>query len=306
VDTSDIARTQVDSLLVQSESFALQAQDAAIPEKALARDGQAVFRMAPNRLMSSIRWADANGTSKPSELTVTGDVTGQIHWTIDPEMIRWQLVSDANQLRAVQPGVRSSGQLISTGATREDDQILWEEPQAKLTLDGDYAISSGKTNLSKVQVQTEWLAYGGQAVIEQQGSQTSIVSKGSMTYDAATAAHRLRSYIGEMVAIEGQRTQPLDVSWSSHPTEHWARSLLATSSIGWDRANVIGIQIGQGEIPIEIRNGQFVSKAAFPVSQGMLRWNLDGDLASEPLVIRQSQERVIENVAAEVRRASAG
>lgn len=296
-DTSDIARTQVDSLLVQSESMALQAQDAAIPGKSLARDGQAVFRIAPNRLMSSIRWKSESGPAQPTALSVTGDVTGQVHWTIDPETIRWQLVSDATQLKAVQPGPRTQGQLISTGAVRSEDQVLWEEPQAKLTMDGDYSIATGKTTLPKLQLQTEWLAYGGQAVIEQRADQTSVVSEGSITYDAATAVQRLRPYLGEMVAIEGQRTQPLDVSWSSHPTDHWARSLQAISRVGWERANVIGIQIGQGEIPIEIRDGKFISKAAFPVSQGMLRWSLDGDLAGEPLVIRQAQERVIENVA---------
>lgn len=296
-DTSDIAKTKVDNLLVQSESFALQAQDAAVPGKSMARDGQAVFRLAPDRLMSSIRWDSGNGAPQPSNVSVTGDVTGQVHWTIDPETIRWQLVSDATQLRAVQPGQRSPGQLVSTGGQRPEDEVLWEEPQAKILLDGEYAIPQGKTTFSKLQLQTEWLAYGGQAEIQQRADETAIVSKGSITYDAATAAQRLRPYIGELLAIEGQRTQPLDVSWSSHPTNHWARSLQATSSVGWDRANVIGIEIGQGEIPIEIQNGRFVSKASFPVSQGMLRWSLDGDLAGNPLVIRQSQERVVENVA---------
>ncbi|MBU6238365.1 MAG: hypothetical protein KGQ51_11085 [Planctomycetes bacterium] len=296
-DTSDIARTKVDSLLVQSESFALQAQDAAIPGKSLARDGQAVFRIAPDRLMSSVQWNSPNGTPQPSTFNVTGDVTGQVHWTIDPETIRWQLVSDAIQLRAVQPGRRPTGQLVSTGGGRAEDEVLWEEPQAKLTIDGDYSIPQGKTDISKLQVQTEWLAYGGQAIIEHRAGQTSIDSEGSITYDAATAAQRLRPYIGELLAIEGQRTQPLDLAWTSHPTDHWARSLQATSSIGWDRANVIGIDIGQGEIPVEVRDGRFVSKASFPVSQGTLRWNLDGDLAGEPLTIRQSQERVVENVA---------
>jgi translocation and assembly module TamB len=296
-DTSDIAKTQVDTLLVQSASFALQAQDAAVPGKMSARDGQAAFRLAPDRLMSSVRWESGDGNPQPSSLRVTGDITGQIHWTIDPAMIRWQLVSDAAQLRAVQPGTRLPGQLVSTASVNQEDQVLWEEPQAKLLVDGDYSIADGTTNLSKLQLQTEWLAYAGQASIQQRVDQTSIVSEGSITYDAASAAQRLRPYIGDLVTIEGQRTQALDISWSSHPTHPWARSLQATSSVGWDSANVIGIEIGKGEIPIEIRNGLFVSKASFPVSQGTLRWNLEGDIAGEPLAIRQSQERVIENVA---------
>jgi hypothetical protein len=297
VNTKDIARTQVDTLLVQSESFALQAQDSAVPNKTLTRDGQAAFRIAPNRLLSTLKFESSPGQYQPSNLSVSGDITGQVHWIIDPAAIRWELLADATALRATQPAPRNPNQLVSTGASRSEDTVLWEEPQAKLSVDGDYTIATGNTNLSRLQVQTEWLAYGGRALIDQSGGKTNIVSEGSITYDASSVAQRMRPYIGTVVAIEGQRTQPLDISWSSHPTDPWARSLQAKSSLGWDRANVVGIEIGTGEIPLDIRNGQFVSQAAFPVSQGTLRWNLAGDLAADPLTIRQSQERVIDNVA---------
>lgn len=296
VDSTHLASTQVDSLIVQSESLALQAQDVAVPGKSVARQGHAVFRIDPSRMMSSLRWE--NPSASPSEsIRVLGDITGQMNWSIDPEMVRWRVLADGNQLRILQPSLRPTGQMVSTGATSPDNDILWEEPQAKLMVDGDYSIANGKINLPKVQLQTEWLAYGGQGVVEQRTDGTSIVSEGSITYDAATAVQRFRPYLGEMVAVEGQRTQPLDISWESHPGHSWAHSLQATSRLGWERANVIGIPIGQGDIPLEIRDGRFVSQAAFPVSQGTLRWNIEGDLSEDPLAIRQSQERVIENVA---------
>ena len=54
IDTQNIARLQVDNLLIQSESFALQAKDEAVPNRELARQGQAGYRIDPSRLMSAI------------------------------------------------------------------------------------------------------------------------------------------------------------------------------------------------------------------------------------------------------------
>ena len=48
---------------------------------------------------------------------------------------------------------------------------------------------------------------------------------------------------------------------------------------------------------MKIENGRFVSRAEIPVSQGVLRWNLDGDVAANPIVISQSPEKVLDNVA---------
>jgi hypothetical protein len=146
-------------------------------------------------------------------------------------------------------------------------------------------------------MQTEWFAYGGATQVTHQGETTVVQSQGSVTYDAAKAAERLRPYTGGTLAATGQKSQPLEVTWVSAPGHKWTEALSAKSSIGWDSANVVGIDIGGAEIPLVIENGRFASKAEFPVSQGVLRWNLDGDLVSEPMVIRQTQQRVIENVA---------
>ena len=45
IDSQNLGRLQVDNLLVQSESFALQARDAAGPNRELARQGQAGYRI---------------------------------------------------------------------------------------------------------------------------------------------------------------------------------------------------------------------------------------------------------------------
>ncbi|MFO0410495.1 MAG: hypothetical protein ACK50R_02540, partial [Planctomycetota bacterium] len=295
-DSGNMANLQVDNLLVRADSFEIQAQDQATGAGG-ARKGQAAFRVDPSRMIASIQ-IEPSASASPS-LLITGDVTGQLDWTIDPSDIKWHLVTQARELRAVQPTTppRNPNQLVSTGTLANSESVLWQEPQAVVTVDGSYRFSDGNLQLPQVLMQTEWLAYGGATQVTHQGETTIVQSQGNVTYDAAKAAERLRPYTGGTLAATGQKSQPLEVTWVSAPGHKWTEALSAKSSIGWDSANVVGIDIGGAEIPLVIENGRFASKAEFPVSQGVLRWNLDGDLVAEPMVFRQTQQRVIENVA---------
>jgi len=300
IDSQNIARLQVDDLLIRSESFALQAKDAAVPNRELARQGQAGYRIDPSRLMSAIQFESANG-SNASDMSVEGDITGQIVWQLDPQQVAWQLIADAKNIRALQKNVLptpSAGPIVNTVSNRSDvSSLLWEEPQAKMLIDGRYEVSSGKLDVSNAQLMTEWIAYAGKSNMTTQGKKTVLVSQGNMTYDAARVAEKLRPWTGDYLTVQGQRTQPVEVTWTSSEGANWAESLQAKSQIGWDRASVVGIEIGKADFPLKIENGRFLSRAEIPVSQGTLRWNLDGDIAGNPIVITQSPEKVIENVA---------
>ena len=302
IDSQNIGRLQVDNLLVQSESLALQARDAAVPNRELARNGQAGYRIDPSRLMSAIQFETTNGGTS-NDVSVEGDITGQIVWQVDPQQLAWQLITDAKNIRALQRNATTStttapGQLVNTVSSRSNTPfVLWEEPQAKLVVDGRYEVSTGKLDIPKAELMTEWIAYAGKTTMTTQGKKTLLVSQGNMTYDAARVAQRLRPWTGEYLVVQGQRTQPVEVTWTSSENGNWAESLQAKSQIGWDSASIVGIEIGTADFPLKIENGRFLSRAEIPVSRGTLRWNLDGDVAGTPMVIVQSPEKVIENVA---------
>jgi hypothetical protein len=299
VDSQNITRLQVDSLLIQSSSFALQAKDEAIPNRDMARRGNAGFRIQPTELMAAIRSEKPASTSSSGDIAVEGDVTGQIAWEVDTQNFVWKLVSDAKNIRALQQNAASGpGQLVSTGGSRSNAvSVLWEEPQARVLMDGRYDIATGKLDISNAQAMTEWIAYAGTANVTTQGNQSKLHSVGNVVYDAARVAERLKPWTGEYLKIQGKRTQPLEVTWTSSERGSWADSLQAKSQIGWDSANVVGIEVGSADVPLKIENGRFVSRAEIPVSQGTLRWNLDGNVAGDPIVISQSPEKVIDNVA---------
>jgi hypothetical protein len=73
--------------------------------------------------------------------------------------------------------------------------------------------------------------------------------------------------------------------------------LKASTRLGWEQARVVGIELGKADVPVTIDAGLLTTAAEIPVSGGMLRWDLTGDLTSDLLVIQQKPMVVLENVA---------
>ncbi len=279
---------------MQASSFAISAKDAAINNGGVGgRQGQAAFRVDPKRLLTSM----SNPSSKAvDQVLVEGDVTGRASWMVDSTAITWQLDSDAKDLKLVQLTAPGQGTLVGTSGAKPTTSVLWSEPLTKAAITGRYDIASGSIELPQTQVQTEWLAYAGSTQIANSKEATQITANGQMTYDAATIAERMRPWVGNYVAVSGQRTSPVEMTWSS-AGKSWAESLQAKTRIGWDSANVVGIDVGTADVPVTIENGHLKSKTEIPVSQGALRWDLDGDVGSDPIVIQQAPQVVLDNVA---------
>ncbi len=301
VDTNDIARLQIEKLLVQAESFSLNAKDSAAASGS-GREGKAAFRIEPQRLLNAVAMGDGSSFA-PVGMAIEGDVTGTANWLINPSTdIRWQMGLDGKDVRVLQtakpksPG--SAGQLVSTSSNvRPGMELVWEEAIAKASIGGAYDLNTGKLELPETTIQTIWMAYGGTTSIHSSKDQTQVVARGQMTYDAALVAEKIQPWTGNYLAISGKRTEPVEVTWTSVASGNWAESLQAKTQLGWDAASLVGIEIGKADVPLSIENGQFRSKTTIPVSQGALRWDLDGNVGGNPIVIRQAPEMVLENVA---------
>ncbi|MFN7874293.1 MAG: hypothetical protein ACK5PB_03175 [Pirellula sp.] len=296
VNSNDITKLKIDNLLIQTLSFALQAKDDADAEKAFGRIGQAAYRINPKQLVESLGMAQG-----PDAISVDGDVTGTAQWRLDSELIQWGLNSKGSAIQVFQNLANNGAILVSTtdqnnGPPRSQ---LWSEPQAELIAEGTYELAKGLLSVTKAQVMTEWFAYGGNASVLQANNQTKLISKGQVVYDAAKVAEKIKPWTGSYLAIRGRKTQPLEIQWTSNDSGigTWAEALQASSQVGWDDANVLGIPVGPADIPIVVKNGHLLTQADIPVSQGRLRWNLDGDIGSSPIKIVQQPQTIIDNVA---------
>ncbi len=112
------------------------------------------------------------------------------------------------------------------------------------------------------------MAYGGTTTIASDKEQTKLVANGQVTYDAVSVAEKIKPWTGNYLTIAGQRTEPVELVWiSNSKNANWADSLQAKMQVGWDSANLVGINIGKADVPLEIQNGQFRSKTTIPVSK---------------------------------------
>jgi hypothetical protein len=301
VDTNNIAQLVVSNCILQSETFAMSASDSAGPNG--NRIGQASYAANPNRLMAALQGVGSNGNPP---VQADGQITGTMQWAINAEKVDFSIEASGDQIAFFQSALAPQpGQLVSA-STGSERQLLWKEPQAKSKVVGSYAIETGDLTMSETQLQTEWIAYGGKAdvtTVQIEGiSETRVHAMGDCVYDAAQVTRRLKPFVGEYFVASGTRTEPVDLVWTSNSLatddpNAWADQLQAKTKIGWESARVLGIDIGKADVDLEVRDGQFVSKTDIPVSQGTLRWDLDGNLAGDPIRIHQAPQKVLDNVA---------
>ena len=291
--SDDFMKVQIENLTVQAETFALTAVDAPSAD-GNSRQGQAAYRVDMRRVMQ-ILMASSASTSEPT-MQVQGDVTGRAAWTIDSTAISWQIQADAGKLDFIQSAAAPRATLTST-ANPSPTSILWSEPWAKAFIVGRYDLTTGAINMPDTQLETDWIKYAGLASMETVDAKSKMKAQGQLAYDAAVVAQKLRPWTGNYVNVVGKRVEPVEFVWTSSDDANWAKSLQASAQIGWDTANVIGIDVGQADVPLTIENGVFKSATTIPVSQGALRWDLTGDVGANPLVIREAPAKVIDNVA---------
>ncbi len=304
LDTNDIAGMQIDELIAQAESFALTAKDSASDQTGYLRNGQAAFRVDPARLMKSYQSTAVTTNGQPAdEYAVGGDMTGQVQWWLNSKQADWQISVDAKDLVVSQIAspASSAAKLVSatTSISPNGETKIWEEPQVKMDAKGTYVFDDGSLDLPTFVVQSEWIAVAGSTQYLATKTQTEVNCSGQVTYDMKTVTERLKPYIGTFATVRGQRTEPFQFRWLARndSTSSWTDSLTAKTTIGWDEAQMVGIVIGNSSVPISINKGVLVTATEIPISQGTLRWDLQSNLAAEPMKISQKPQTVLDHVA---------
>ncbi len=326
VDTSDIMQLRVDDLTVQSTAISLVASDK-VAEGGKGRVGQAAFRVDLARLMNNVQTPQAaiDPTGAPASKTVaSGMAGGNINWTMADSVT---LNADATIQQL---------QVFSITAEKPQGELLWAEPTVAVGIRGEHTTETGAAVIDSLALRTQWLTYNGRlaydpgeqqdaAVAAGQDVQTvqppsmqlvathensgsiaptsprpaSLNLVGQIDYDCGLLSNKLVPLTGGQFAMAGRRQVPLNFNliFPSDPATPMLRGLDATTQLAWSQAEVVGIQIGESVVPVEIRGGRMASKAEMPVSGGALRWDLKTDLAAEEMVIDVAPMTVIDNVA---------
>ncbi len=296
VDTNDLTRLVVEKLEVQSTSFSLGARDSANPDGSGSRVGQAMFLVDLDRVMKNVQSQSAAPaavlppgvtTTATTTYNATGRVQGQLAWQVSPQAAAFELRADGENIV-----------ILSQAPTAIAPVPMWEEPKVTTLVNGNYIVESGDANIDNLQLQLPWMNYAGNLAYRTVASQQSIVMKGQAVYDSVALSNKLAPMTGNQVQLFGQQTVPIDVSWTSStdPQASSLAGLKAVTRIGWERARVVGIELGKADVPVNIDAGQLATAAEFAVSGGKLRWDVTSDLTANDLVILQKPMTVLENV----------
>lgn len=313
-DSNNITGTVIDELVVTSSSFSLNAQDQAAPESEPGRVGRARFLVDLGQLLGNAKPAAANSllpaeTSSPpaSKISATGRFGGDIAWNVNATAAGINMLLNGEQLVVTS---LAPGQIAPTE--------LWQESQLTSSLKGFWQADGNQISLNEMTVQLPWLSYAGTAEYQDGSSNTAAATSGLASakvvgqalYDCQQLTQKLNPFTGGQVLLAGQETVPIEVTWIGAPngiadtdsplTDQSERSALAglnaKTRLGWQQANVAGIQLGQADVPVTIVNGHLMTAAEIPVSGGFLRWDVDGDLAAPELALNQKPMTLLENV----------
>ncbi len=301
VDTSNFGRLAVEKLAVQAHSFSLTAADSASAAGDGSRNGTGAFIVDMSQLMRNMQTAPAQKSTglvlppgnnqapvPASQLAFNGQINGNLRWQVNTKNANLELEAKSNQIDIDQ---------ITPGSA---PARLWSEAQMNASLKGAMDIASGNIEVPSMQLQLPWMHYAGTMQIVNANKQQTIKANGNCLYDAGLVGVKLQPYLGNNIQLAGRKTVPVEVTLVSGGPGSAISTLAglqAATKIGWEQARVVGIEVGNADVPVSVTSGQLATKADIPVSGGTLRWDITSDLTANEMVIIQQPMTVLENVA---------
>ncbi|GIW99253.1 MAG: hypothetical protein KatS3mg111_2586 [Pirellulaceae bacterium] len=285
VDTARVNALAIETLQIQSSSLSVVAQDSAAADSRSMRMGRGRFRADLGRLLRNV---SIDGLSS---YAAAGRVDGDVAWRLDSQQVAVTLQLDATDCQLTN---------LSSAGSSPQTHVVWQEPKLKLTTSGTYRFPDSQADFDPLAVEVDWGKVAGQLHYSAATARSQLRFEGTLAYDATRLSHKLAPLVGHMVTISGQHQGPLnfDWTWKEKPSasDGWLAGFNLDASLGWQAANLAGVDIGSAQLPVRVRQGVLTSAAEFPVSGGKARFDITSKLDQQPLQIRQAPQTVLQNV----------
>ncbi len=161
------------------------------------------------------------------------------------------------------------------GARRQQPQAAeWREPKIDLTLQGVYDEASGQVQLQQAAVSSNALRCEVAGAARDLANRCEIDLNGKLDYDLAQLAPIYRKYLGSNAEIVGRQSRAFRLQGPLAGSKSWtqlAAGMTGVGSLGWDRAQILGLQIGQGVLTAHVGNNMITTDPLdLAVSEGRL------------------------------------
>jgi hypothetical protein len=223
----------------------------------------------------------------PKDLTLAGALRSNV--SIQPQGTDIQFRTESTSIQNLLIGQAGQTPFTQDALTLIADGTI--DPKAM-----DYAVNF---NLEGKKEQS-LMRFKGTLNQKAQKGQTSMNGNVQADYDWADVTAMAKPFLPQGMALEGKRSDKISFS-SAYPTaqpEKMKANLNASAAMGFQRADLMGLQFGPTELKLDVNQG----KAAIDipetnVSGGKVRFAGDVNFAAKPMLLTLRQPmQVVENV----------
>ena len=163
--------------------------------------------------------------------------------------------------------------------SRSNGHVVWSEPNLKVTGAAQFDPNASTWTTDGMQVAGDWFAATLKGRVERRSAGDEILLEGPARLKMNEVAARLTQLLGMSIRAEGIHETPMLIRVSHsqvRPTE-----LSVKGNIGWESAEVAGMQLGPATIPVRLGESTLeIAPSRIPVGQGYL--NLAGQVHHHP------------------------
>ncbi len=216
---------------------------------------------------------------------VEGEVRGLARFAASEQGSRLDLQMDVSSFQLF--GWRETPANRSNQATG-DWKSLWIEPKIAIRGQGELDMDGEKLSLAELRVSGEGFSVRGEGQLDDLTGRMLADFQGELQYNLQPLSDKLRRLTVEDLALTGRQRQPFSLQGplrrpagqvadpaaaaaTLRDTAIIPRELQGTASFGWESADVLAIQVGQGQLASRLENARLqFSMLNIPVSGGVL------------------------------------
>lgn len=161
------------------------------------------------------------------------------------------------------------GQSLVAPADRPAARVIWYEPELTMNALARWDDAQQVIHAERLELKSAWVHTGLQGDVLYQDGVFDVKMDGQSTYQMDEVSKRLTQFSGTSIDAQGTMEQPVAIRYVRG--SDGGSQFDVQTAIGWQRAAVAGMVLGQAQVPVRVNETSVVvDRASIPVGGGMI------------------------------------